>query len=129
MGLHLHIHPEAGPIFEQIVAGVKAAIARGELRPGDKLPSARVLAEELRVNPNTVIRAFAELEREGITETRRGLGTFVREDVDRAALRRELLAAAARRYLEAARSLGLNPEEAAAVLREVETDAGDPKRA
>ncbi len=129
MKLRLRIRPESGPIFEQIVAGVKAAVARGELMPGEKLPSARALAEELRVNPNTVIRAFAELEREGITETRRGLGTFVREDVDRAALKRELLAAAARRYLEAARSLGLNREEAAALLKEVEAGAETPGRA
>ncbi len=127
--MKLRIDPEAGPIFEQIVTGVKAAIARGALRPGEKLPSARALAEELRVNPNTVIRAFTELEREGITETRRGLGTFVREDVDQKALKRELLAAAARRYLEAARALGLGREEAARMLWEVEADAGDPGRA
>ena len=77
-----NVDPEAGPIFEQIADAVQAALARGELGPGDKLPSARALAEELRVNPNTVIRAFELLEQRGITETRRGLGTFVREDVD-----------------------------------------------
>ena len=121
--MRLRVDPKSGPIFEQIVAGVKAAIARGELAPGEKLPSARALAEELKVNPNTVIRAFLELEREGITETRRGLGTYVREDVNREAIRRELLLAAARRYLNAARELGLSPEEAAQALLEVERDA------
>jgi len=121
--LRLRLDPNAGPIFEQIVAGIKAAVARGELAPGEKLPSARALAEELKVNPNTVIRAFLELEHEGITETRRGLGTFVREDVDQGALRHELLRAAARCYLDAARELGLGEEEAARALLEVERDA------
>jgi len=125
--LRLHVDPEAGPIFEQIVTGVKAAVARGELLPGDKLPSARALAEELRVNPNTVIRAFAELEHEGITETRRGLGTFVRQDVDTKALKHELLLTAAKRYLKAAHELGLTAKEAAQALLEVERDARGPK--
>ncbi len=122
--MRLRVDPEAGPIFEQIVAGVKAAIARGELSPGEKLPSARTLAEELKVNPNTVIRAFLDLEREGITETRRGLGTFVREDVDQTALKHELLLTAARRYLKAAKELGLDAKAAARALLEVEPDAG-----
>ena len=121
--MRLRVDPREGPIFEQIVAGVKAAIARGELAPGEKLPSARALAEELKVNPNTVIRAFLELEHQGITETRRGLGTYVREDVDKERLKKELLYKAAKSYLKAAGELGLGPEEAAAVLLEVERDA------
>lgn len=98
-------------------------LARGELVPGDKLPSARALAEEVRVNPNTVVHAYAELEREGITETRRGLGTFVREDVDVTAIQRNELVQAARAYLRTARALGVPPEEACRVLEEVH-DAG-----
>ena len=121
--MRLRVDPEAGPIFEQIVAGVKAAIARGELAPGEKLPSARALAADLKVNPNTVIRAFLELELEGITETRRGLGTFVRDDVDREKLKHALLSDAAQRYLEIARELGLSAEEAAQALLEVKTRA------
>ena len=117
------IDPEAGPIYEQIVHQTEAALARGELNPGDKLPSARMLAEAMRVNPNTVIRAFEVLERHGITETRRGLGTFVREDVDVSILRRRLLEAAARRYLGEVRALGLGETEALRALEEVGTDA------
>ncbi len=117
------IEPEKGPIYAQIAAEVKRMLARGELRPGSKLPSARALAEEARVNPNTVVHAYAELEREGITETRRGLGTFVREDVDVAAVRRRELEAAARAYLRTVRSLGLDPRAASRVLEEV-NDAG-----
>ncbi len=98
-------------------------LARGELAPGGKLPSARALAEEALVNPNTVVHAYAELEREGITETRRGLGTFVREDVDVTAVRRALLEKAARDYARAVRALGMRLEEAKKALEEV-SDAG-----
>ncbi|WP_287409181.1 GntR family transcriptional regulator [Oceanithermus sp.] len=118
--MKLRVDPEAGPIFEQIAEGVAAAVARGALEPGAKLPSARALAEELRVNPNTVIRAFELLEREGITETRRGLGTYIRPDVDVDALRSALLQKAARRYLAEVRALGLDLREASEALKEVE---------
>ncbi len=114
-----HIEPEKGPIYAQIAAEVKRMLARGELAPGSKLPSARALAEEARVNPNTVVHAYAELERGGITETRRGLGTFVREDVDVAAIRQALLEEAAREYARAVRALGLDLEAAARALEEV----------
>ncbi len=119
-----NVDPEAGPIFEQIANAVMAALARGELEPGDKLPSARALAEELRVNPNTVIRAFEVLEQLGITETRRGLGTFVREEVDVDALKRDRIRRAARRYLAEVRALGLGLEEAKAALEEVKEEDG-----
>ncbi len=118
-----HIEPEKGPIYAQIAAEVKRMLARGELSPGVKLPSARTLAEEARVNPNTVVHAYAELERAGITETRRGLGTFVREDVDVAAIRRSELERAARAYLRTVRALGMDLEAARAALEEV-GDAG-----
>ncbi|WP_245544463.1 GntR family transcriptional regulator [Oceanithermus profundus] len=114
-----HIEPEKGPIYAQIAAEVKRMLARGELAPGGKLPSARTLAEEARVNPNTVVHAYAELEREGITETRRGLGTFVREDVDVEAIRRRELEAAARAYLRTVRALGMDLNAAREVLEEV----------
>ena len=119
-----NVDPEAGPIFEQIANAVMAALARGELEPGDKLPSARALAEELRVNPNTVIRAFEVLEQLGITETRRGLGTFVRAEVDVDALKRDRIRRAARRYLAEVRALGLGLEEAKAALEEVKEEDG-----
>ena len=119
-----NVDPEAGPIFEQIADAVQAALARGELKPGDKLPSARALAEELRVNPNTVIRAFELLEQRGITETRRGLGTFVREDVDVNALKAARLLRAARRYLAEVEALGLDLDAAKAALEEVKEEDG-----
>lgn len=110
---------EAGPIYAQIVQGVKRMLANGKLKPGDRLPSARDLATELKVNPNTVIHAFSELEREGLSETRRGLGTFVKEDVEVRQLRHSLLVEAARRFLAEAQALGLSKEEAQQALKEV----------
>jgi GntR family transcriptional regulator len=65
------------PIYLQIVAGMRAAIAAGVYRPGELLPSLRALATELVVNPNTVQKAYDELEREGLIFSRRGAGIFV----------------------------------------------------
>ena len=67
------------PIYQQLATQVRQAVARGTLKPGDRLPSVRQLSRELVVNPNTVARVFTELEREGITNTRPGLGVFIAE--------------------------------------------------
>jgi GntR family transcriptional regulator len=65
------------PIYAQLERGLRAAIATGRLRAGDQLPTVRQLAVDLRVNANTVARVYAELERVGVLETRRGVGSFV----------------------------------------------------
>jgi GntR family transcriptional regulator len=65
------------PIYAQLERGLRAAIATGRLRPGDQLPTVRQLAVELRVNANTVARVYVDLERAGVIETRRGVGSFV----------------------------------------------------
>src|SRR5258707_13360616 len=65
------------PIYAQLDRGLRAAIATGRLQPGDQLPTVRQLAVDLRVNANTVARVYAELERAGVLETRRGVGSFV----------------------------------------------------
>src|SRR5262245_7565227 len=65
------------PIYAQLDRGLRAAIATGRLRVGDQLPTVRQLAVELKINANTVARVYAELERGGILETRRGVGSFV----------------------------------------------------
>src|SRR5215210_5466183 len=67
------------PIYAQLDRSIRAAIATGKLEPGGKLPTVRQLAVDLAVNANTVARVYAQLERDGILETRRGVGTFVRE--------------------------------------------------
>ncbi len=65
------------PLYRQIIEQIKFAIARGILKPGNRLPTVRQLAVDLSINPNTVIRAYRELEIEGMLETHQGSGTFV----------------------------------------------------
>ncbi len=73
-----HIDPSSGtPIYRQIVDQVRQGVASGVLRAGDKLPSVRDMAVELAVNPNTIAKAYQDLERDGIIETPRGKGSFV----------------------------------------------------
>lgn len=73
-----HIDPSGGtPIYRQISDQVKQAIAGGTLNPGDRLPPVRDLAVELAVNPNTIAKAYQDLEHDGAIETSRGRGTFV----------------------------------------------------
>lgn len=65
------------PLYAQLERGLRAAMATGRLTPGDQLPTVRQLAVELRINANTVARVYADLERSGAIETRRGVGSFV----------------------------------------------------
>jgi GntR family transcriptional regulator len=68
---------DATPIYAQLERGLRAGIATGKLHAGSQLPTVRQLAVELSVNANTVARVYAELERAGVIETRRGVGSFV----------------------------------------------------
>ena len=77
------------PIYAQLDRGLRAAIATGRLRPGDQLPTVRQLAVDLRVTANTVARVYLELERSGVLETRRGVGSFVRATPEKARPARE----------------------------------------
>jgi GntR family transcriptional regulator len=78
VGVQIHIAAGDGvPIYLQIVNQVKYLIASGRLAPGAELPSIRVLAEQLVVNPNTVARAYRELEQAGVVSTKRASGTYV----------------------------------------------------
>ena len=90
----LQINFKSGmPIYLQIVDQVRAAAASGALRPGEALPSIRPLAEELRVNRNTIAKAYTELESQGVIETLPGRGCFLKENQSalRKKVRRELL--------------------------------------
>ena len=69
---------DSTPIYAQLDRALRAAIAAGRLTPGDQLPTVRQLAVDLKVNANTVARVYADLERAGILETRRGVGSFIR---------------------------------------------------
>src|SRR6478736_6372121 len=68
------------PLYAQLERGIRAAIAAGRLKVGDRLPTVRNLAVELKINANTVAKVYAELERAGVLTTQRGIGTFVREN-------------------------------------------------
>ncbi len=95
------------PIYLQIMREIKRAVVTGELKPGDRLPSVRERAEALTVNPNTVQRAYQELEREGVSETRRGTGSFIVERNELIGeLRVEMAGTVISAFIEGMRSLG-----------------------
>jgi GntR family transcriptional regulator len=70
------------PLYLQLMEQVKHAVETGALRPGDQLPPIRALAQELVMNANTVVRAYRELEHEGVVELRHGLGAFIADSVE-----------------------------------------------
>lgn len=77
----LRIDPRSStPIYEQIELGIKELILKGALKYGEKLPSVRDMSSILTINPNTISKAYGELEREGIIETLRGKGTFITDN-------------------------------------------------
>lgn len=82
------------PIYQQLAAQVREGVARGKLKAGARLPSVRELSRTLVVNPNTIARAYTELERDGVLHTRQGLGVFVAEpsnDLTKSARKKRLL--------------------------------------
>jgi len=105
------------PIYIQIVNATKQAIVSGTLKQGDRLTSVRERAETLTVNPNTVQRAYQELEREGICETRRGTGTFIveRENLIEG-LKNEMSRTVLRNCIDGMGALGFAPDEIKAAL-------------
>ena len=102
------------PPFEQIRLQVIEAVRTGALTPGDKLPTVRRLAEDLGLAPNTVARSYRALEQDEVIETRGRLGSFVAATGD-ATHRQMQLAAVA--YADRAKSLGVGPDEALAIVR------------
>lgn len=106
-------NPSLGvPIYVQLMEQVKHAIDTGALRPGDQLPGMRPLAEELVINPNTVAKAYRELEHEGVIELRHGAGAFVAAGASkRPADRVRLAQPVVRGAIEKLRAKGLSDEE------------------
>ena len=101
------------PLYEQIAARVRLAVASGDLAPGDSLPSVRALARNLRVNPATIVQAYRDLAADGFVEMRHGQGTFVQEvsdflrDEERATHAQQMV----RKLLEDGARLGVGAEE------------------
>jgi GntR family transcriptional regulator len=126
----LHINFKSGlPIYLQIVDQVRAAAASGALRSGEALPSIRPLAEELRVNRNTVAKAYAELESQGVIETLPGRGSFLKENQSalRKKVRRKLLIEDIDQVIVQAHHLQVPHDEFLELIRE-RLDVLDDKR-
>ena len=88
--MQLHVSPSDGvPIYQQVSNQIKYLVASGRLKQGDQLLPVRKLAEQLIVNPNTVARAYRELEAEGVVQSRRGSGVFVSEGISPLAKREQ----------------------------------------
>lgn len=123
--IEFHLETRSGiPTYLQLVQQVRQAIRLGILRPGDRLPTVKEVVTSLTINPNTVLRAYRQLELEGLTEGRRGVGTFVAATTgpppDVKALRAGL-----QRWVDRARAVGLDDDTIGALL----TDAARPRGA
>jgi GntR family transcriptional regulator len=120
--LMLHIDFRSGlPIYTQIVNQVQTQLAGGMLKPGDQLPTVRALAEELRVNFNTVARAYRILDEARIISTQQGRGTFITEIPPpniTEKLRRESLQALTKRYISEAMRLEFSKEDISEMIRD-----------
>ena len=109
------------PIYAQLERALRAAVATGRIRAGEQLPTVRQLAVELKVNANTVARVYAELERGGVIETRRGVGSFISGTPARAHPPQEherRLRAFVTRVLADATAAGFSVDEVLAAIRE-----------
>ncbi|MDV7352221.1 GntR family transcriptional regulator [Rhodococcus oxybenzonivorans] len=109
-------HGSSTPLGEQIAANVRGAFMRGEIAAGDRLPSARALAESIDVNLHTVLRAYAVLRDEGLIDLRRGRGAVIRTDTNSA---HAGLTEAARAFVAEARRLGLDTDQMIDMIKEI----------
>ena len=110
----------AYPIYEQVIEEIKKEIVRGELKAGSKLPSQRKLARRIDVNPNTVQRAYREMEQRGLVETKRGRGTFIKDDDQvMVEIKTEMAETAVFNFIEEMLSLGFKKEN---ILNKVEAN-------
>ncbi|QIA27564.1 GntR family transcriptional regulator [Thermaerobacter sp. PB12/4term] len=112
------------PIYLQIIERFQEAVARGVLQPGDQIPAQRELAQRIGVNPNTVQRAYREMEVMGLVETARGTGTFITLDAGRVrALREDLARQAVAEFVRRLQDLGFGQDE---IVRRVAAALGTP---
>ena len=107
------------PIYEQIQTELRRLMLSGVLPPGSRLPSVRELAGQLAINPNTIQRAYNELEAEGYIYSVAGKGSFVSGTADADAARRETLRADVKKLLNELRYLGVTEADAATLIKEV----------
>jgi DNA-binding transcriptional regulator YhcF (GntR family) len=119
--IEFHLETASGvPTYLQLVQQVRQAVRLGLLSPGDQLPTVKEVVGRLAINPNTVLRAYRELEGEGLTEGRRGVGTFVCEHAaPLPADEVEALRTALEGWVAQARAAGLDREAMAALFADV----------
>lgn len=120
--MYIHLDPHSGePIYRQIVESVKYRVASGQLVEGDQLPSIRSLADELRINPRTVVKAYEALREAGLVVMRHGQGVFItaaRGSVS-ASVRRKTIEELAKRLLAEADRLGADRDEVLEIIAKV----------
>lgn len=124
----LHIDPSNGlPIYDQISRQVKFAVAHGVLRAGELVPSVRELAQQVAVNPNTVARAYRDLQADGVLETLRGEGLRVTQEALKTCQhdRQSLLKTRLRSVITECRQSGLNIVEIRTLIDDVLKDTAD----
>ena len=129
MQLHISTH-DGVPVYLQVVNQVKYLVASGRLAPGEELPPIRTLAGQLVVNPNTIARAYLELEREGLVVKRHGSGTYISDEGSPLARRerRKILIQRADALLAEARHLDVDLSEILALLKERHETLGPVKK-
>lgn len=116
------------PIFIQILERIRLDIVSGRYQPGDKLPSVRELAAEAAVNPNTMQRAFAELERTGLVYSKRTSGRFITEDKDMIeTLRAEIAESKIQLFLSGMQQLGYEKGQIMALMQRIMDSQPDPE--
>ena len=118
--MYLYLDHRSGePIYRQIVEAIKYRIASGQLALDDRLPSIRTLAEELKINSRTVVKAYEQLENAGLVVMRQGQGVFVatNHEISPESVRRKAIAEMARRMLAEAFRLGANGDEVLDVIQ------------
>jgi GntR family transcriptional regulator len=104
------------PAYRQVVDQVRRAVRLGMLRPGDQLPTVRDVVKQIAINPNTVHRAYRDLEAQGLTEGRPGSGTFIRRSLSRVPDEQPQLQRQLEKWMRAARAAGLGDEAIAALV-------------
>jgi len=117
------------PIYTQIKNQISYMVSTGELKPGDRLPSVRELASILKVNPTSTVRAFRELEYEGVILTKKGIGTFISENVQKIdkTIRIRTMTEEIRKLLAQACQMGLAKDEIQSLFTEELKNIGDKK--
>lgn len=121
-----HEFQSSKPIYLQIADRVYYRLIRSELSPGDKLPSVREMALQMKVNPNTIQRTYSEMERLGVVETKRGQGTFIAERPDlKAELKDRLTKDVFKRFIQEMAELGLSAQEMLDGIKQYAEEAND----